>query len=402
MLAVHLDGTFFGTRAAARSMAQRGSGAIVNIASVCGIEGCVGYPHYSAAKAGMLGFTRAVAKELHRPGDPRQRGRAGLHRDGGIAALDRARCGTAQRVRTPLGRFGRQEEIAATVAFLASGRRRVLRRRDAQPQRRHRHHLEGGARMEGREVVIVEAVRTPIGRGHPEKGYYQDVHPNELLGATLRRGAVERAGVDPREVEDVIAGCVQQYGEQSLQHRPQRLAAGRAAGRDAGDDDRPPVRLGAAGGQLRRGAGREPASTTSSIGGGVEHMGHVPLVRRREAARGARRRRSRRSCSTATTRPPGPQRRADRRAVGRSRARSATRSRCARSSAPHARRRRAGSSARSSRSRSNGDDRHDRPGHPAGDDARGARRAEAGVQGGRRRSRPATRRRSPTAPPRCC
>jgi acetyl-CoA acyltransferase len=34
----------------------------------------------------------------------------------------------------------------------------------------------------GREVVIVEAVRTPIGRGHPEKGYYRDVHANELLG----------------------------------------------------------------------------------------------------------------------------------------------------------------------------------------------------------------------------
>ena len=64
MLAVHLDGTFFGTRAAARSMAQHGGGVIVNIASVCGIEGCAGYPHYSAAKGGILAFTRAVRKEL--------------------------------------------------------------------------------------------------------------------------------------------------------------------------------------------------------------------------------------------------------------------------------------------------------------------------------------------------
>ena len=48
----------------------------------------------------------------------------------------------------------------------------------------------------GREVVIVEAVRTPIGRGHPEKGYYKDVHPNELLGRMLHRG--DRARRDRR------------------------------------------------------------------------------------------------------------------------------------------------------------------------------------------------------------
>jgi 3-oxoacyl-[acyl-carrier protein] reductase len=57
MLAVHLDGTFYGTRAAARSMAVRGGGVIINIASVCGVEGCTGYPHYSAAKAGVIGFS---------------------------------------------------------------------------------------------------------------------------------------------------------------------------------------------------------------------------------------------------------------------------------------------------------------------------------------------------------
>ena len=67
----------------------------------------------------------------------------------------------------------------------------------------------------GREVVIVEAARTPIGRGHPEKGYYKDTHPNELLGAAYR-AVIERAGIDPGEVENVIAGCVAQFGPQGL------------------------------------------------------------------------------------------------------------------------------------------------------------------------------------------
>jgi hypothetical protein len=51
---------------------------------------------------------------------------------------------------------------------------------------------------QGREVVIVEAVRTPIGRGHPEKGYYKDVHAADLLGRVYRE-VVARAGFDASE-----------------------------------------------------------------------------------------------------------------------------------------------------------------------------------------------------------
>src|SRR5881392_3382728 len=68
---------------------------------------------------------------------------------------------------------------------------------------------------EGREVVIVEAVRTPIGRGHREKGYYKDTHPNALLAACLTN-VIERAGIPADAVEDFICGCVQQMGEQGL------------------------------------------------------------------------------------------------------------------------------------------------------------------------------------------
>jgi 3-oxoacyl-[acyl-carrier protein] reductase len=119
MLAVHLDGTFFGTRAAARSMAPRRRGVIVNIASVCGVEGCTGYPHYSAAKAGVIGFTRAVAKELAVQGIRVNVVAPGFLESPGTGIGENA-LRTAQRLRTPLGRFGRSDEIAGTVAFLAS------------------------------------------------------------------------------------------------------------------------------------------------------------------------------------------------------------------------------------------------------------------------------------------
>jgi 3-oxoacyl-[acyl-carrier protein] reductase len=118
MLAVHLDGTFYGTRAAARSMAPRRTGSIVNIASICGIAGCTGFPHYSAAKGGILAFTRAAAKELIVQGI-----RVNAVAPGFIqtptSAMMSDRLKTSLMLQVPLGRYGRAEEVAATVAFLA-------------------------------------------------------------------------------------------------------------------------------------------------------------------------------------------------------------------------------------------------------------------------------------------
>ncbi len=119
VLSVHLNGTFYGTRAAVRRMAPRGAGSIINMASVCGIEGCTGHPHYSAAKAGVLGFTRATAKEVIVQGirvnavapgfidTTRQQSAVGAARQANVA-------------RTPAGRLGTPDEVAAAVAFLAS------------------------------------------------------------------------------------------------------------------------------------------------------------------------------------------------------------------------------------------------------------------------------------------
>ncbi len=76
-----------------------------------------------------------------------------------------------------------------------------------------------------REAVIVEAVRTPMGRGKPG-GKLSGIHPVDLLAETLR-GLVDKAGVDPGEVDDVISGCVSQAGEQTFNiARNAVLAAG--------------------------------------------------------------------------------------------------------------------------------------------------------------------------------
>jgi acetyl-CoA acetyltransferase len=58
----------------------------------------------------------------------------------------------------------------------------------------------------GREVVIVDAVRTPIGRGHPDKGWYRDVHPADLLGLTYTE-VIRRAGIDAIEVGAAVVAA---------------------------------------------------------------------------------------------------------------------------------------------------------------------------------------------------
>src|SRR3954453_22232854 len=127
----------------------------------------------------------------------------------------------------------------------------------------------------GREVVIVEAVRTPIGRGHPEKGYYSDTHPNELLGTCFTQ-VIERAGIDAGEGEDVIAGCVQQIGEQSWNvARNAWLQAGLPIEAAATTVDR---QCGSAQQAVNFGAALIAAGVHDVvIGSGVEHLGHIPM-----------------------------------------------------------------------------------------------------------------------------
>jgi acetyl-CoA acyltransferase len=129
----------------------------------------------------------------------------------------------------------------------------------------------GKGRLAGREVVIVEAVRTPVGRGHLEKGYYKDLHPSNLLARTYAE-LVSRSGIDPSEVGDVICGCVQQWGEQSIN-------IGRNAWLEAGL----PLEVPATTLDRQCGSGQQAVDFAATlvasgvhdvaIGGGVEHMG---------------------------------------------------------------------------------------------------------------------------------
>ncbi len=124
----------------------------------------------------------------------------------------------------------------------------------------------------GREVVIVEAVRTPVGRGHKEKGYYKDVHPSTLLAKSYTE-LIDRSGLDPALVEDVVAGCVQQFGEQSLN-------IGRNAWLEAGFPmETPATTIDRQCGSAQQAVNYAAAMIASGvhdvmIGGGVEHMGH--------------------------------------------------------------------------------------------------------------------------------
>ncbi len=129
--------------------------------------------------------------------------------------------------------------------------------------------------QQGREVVIVEAVRTPVGRGHLEKGYYKDIHPNALL-AKVYTEVLDRAGVDASEVEDVIAGCVQQFGPQGMNiARNAWLEAGLPIEAAATTVDR---QCGSAQQAVNFGAALIAAGIHDVvIGSGVEHMGLLPF-----------------------------------------------------------------------------------------------------------------------------
>jgi acetyl-CoA acyltransferase len=126
-----------------------------------------------------------------------------------------------------------------------------------------------------RHAVVIDAVRTPIGRAHPEKGIFRDVRADDL-SADLMRALVDRVGIPGSAIEDVVWGCVKQQGEQGydIAHMASLIAglpievAGVTVNRNCGSSL-----------QAINQAAQSIAANCEDIqiAGGVEHMQHIPM-----------------------------------------------------------------------------------------------------------------------------
>jgi 3-oxoacyl-[acyl-carrier protein] reductase len=119
VLDTNLGGVFHTCRAAARGMTRRRAGSIVNVSSIVGLHGNPGQTNYAASKAGIIGFTKSLARELGSRGV-----RANVIAPGYVSSrlTDEISDDVRQAMlsNTPLGRFGEPEDIAGAVRFLCS------------------------------------------------------------------------------------------------------------------------------------------------------------------------------------------------------------------------------------------------------------------------------------------
>jgi 3-oxoacyl-[acyl-carrier protein] reductase len=120
VIATDLTAAFHTCRAALPSMVDRGSGAIVNIASRLGQIGVTETAAYSAAKAGVIGLTRALAREFGPRGIRVNAVAPGIIETGMTTDLVASEEGRRRLREMPLGRYGRPEEVAEAVIFLLS------------------------------------------------------------------------------------------------------------------------------------------------------------------------------------------------------------------------------------------------------------------------------------------
>jgi 3-oxoacyl-[acyl-carrier protein] reductase len=119
VIETNLSGTFHTCRAAARGMMKRRSGSIVNVSSIVGLHGNPGQTNYSASKAGIIGLTKALARELGNRG-VRANVVAPGYVDTRLTQVIADELKELMLANTPLGRFGRPEDVAGAVRFLCS------------------------------------------------------------------------------------------------------------------------------------------------------------------------------------------------------------------------------------------------------------------------------------------
>ncbi len=116
VIKTNLDGFFYVTRLVVNSMLQKKYGRIINIVSLSGLKGLPGQTNYSAAKAGVIGATKALAQEIGRKGITVNAVAPGFIKTDMTEGLNEAEL----KNMIPLKRFGLPEEVAHTVGFLAS------------------------------------------------------------------------------------------------------------------------------------------------------------------------------------------------------------------------------------------------------------------------------------------
>jgi 3-oxoacyl-[acyl-carrier protein] reductase len=119
VIETNLSSDFYTCRAVARSMLRRRSGAIVNVSSVVGLHGNPGQTNYAASKAGIVGFTKSLARELGSRG-VRANVVAPGYVDTRLTEVISEEMRGLMLANTPLGRFGASEDVAAAVRFLCS------------------------------------------------------------------------------------------------------------------------------------------------------------------------------------------------------------------------------------------------------------------------------------------
>ena len=112
----HLNGFFFVTRRVLKSMLTKRYGRIINVVSLSGLKGLPGQTNYSAAKAGVIGATKALAQEVAARKVTVNAVAPGFIQTDMTAELDESQL----KSMIPMGRFGKAEEVAETIAFLAS------------------------------------------------------------------------------------------------------------------------------------------------------------------------------------------------------------------------------------------------------------------------------------------